>query len=110
MAVLRLLIGWDQPCLRRGSARRCTPPGQHPRAGRLARLLLSPLLAACDIDVQTHTTAPDTGLPAYPGARLSTEDGKAESAHVRVDMPFVDVEVAAASFTTDDTPADVAAF
>ena len=62
-----------------------------------------------DISVSTEKAA-DTGLPVYPGARLQRNDDGRENANVRVNVPFVDVQVAAATFESSDAPGKIVAF
>ena len=62
-----------------------------------------------DISVRTEEPA-DTGLPVYPGAQLQRNDKGRENANVRIDLPFVDVQVAAATFDSADAPELIAAF
>jgi hypothetical protein len=62
-----------------------------------------------DISVRTEEPA-DTGLPVYPGAQLQRNESGRDNANVRIDMPFVDVQVAAATFHSADAPETIAAF
>ena len=62
-----------------------------------------------DVSVRTDEPA-DTGLPVYPGAQPQRHNDGRDNANVRVDVPFVDVQVAAASFESADAPEKIAAF
>jgi hypothetical protein len=62
-----------------------------------------------DISVRTEEPA-DTGLPVYPGAQLQRNGQGRENANVRVELPFVDVHVAASTFESADAPEKIAAF
>jgi len=58
-----------------------------------------------------HTDVKDTGLPAYPGARLKKdEDEDRNNANVNISSPLFGVKVVAVKFESDDTPDKVLSF
>jgi hypothetical protein len=97
----------------------------------MAAVLVSVLLAGCDVDVQDDGKSKnvkvdlpfvdvsvrsgagevDTGLPIYPGATAMREqDAEHDNANVDVSLPFVAVKVAAAKFESSDAPQAIADF
>ena len=73
-------------------------------------LLAGLSLTACSVDVNTRVEAQETGLPAYPGARLVRDHDGAESAKVNINTSWFGVNVVAAKYHTDDRPAAVVDF
>jgi hypothetical protein len=63
-----------------------------------------------NVSVQSNGAAPDTGLPAYPGATLLREGDEPESANVNVGAFGVGVRVSAAKFESSDGEAAVLDF
>lgn len=105
----------------------------HPvRTGRLTllALVLGVLpLAACNVsvregergdEVDVHSpladisvrenAAPDTGLPVYPGATPVKKGDDVEGANVSVNIPFVDISVAAATYESAAAPQAIVEF
>ncbi len=62
------------------------------------------------VSVQSSDTAPDTGLPAYPGATLLRDDDGPESANVNVGAFGFGVRVSAAKFESGDGEAAILEF
>lgn len=62
------------------------------------------------VSVQSRGTAPNTGLPAYPGATLLEDDDGPESANVDVGAFGVGVQVSAAKFESHDAEAPILEF
>jgi hypothetical protein len=63
------------------------------------------------LKVDTGTTANDSGLPLYPGAKEMHNSGEEKShAHVNLNMPFLKVKVVVLKFSSDDAPEKVLAF
>ena len=63
------------------------------------------------LSVRTDVDAPpDTGLPVYPGARLQRKNDHSESANVNIDTSFFGLQVAAATFESDDAPGAIVDF
>lgn len=58
-----------------------------------------------------HTDVKDTGLPAYPGARVKKDDDdEGNNANVNISSPLFGVKVAAVKYESDDAPDKVLSF
>ena len=56
-------------------------------------------------------TANDSGLPVYPGAQVKQKTGDDKNtAHVKVNLPFMKLNVVALKFTSDDPPEKILVF
>jgi hypothetical protein len=63
------------------------------------------------VKVDTGTTANDSGIPLYPGAKEKSNTGDDKSrANVNLNTPFLRLKVVALKFTSDDPPEKILAF
>ena len=78
--------------------------------GKTKEVNISTPIAA--LAVTAGDKAGDTGLPVYPGAQPSQDngDGDKERANVSIGTPWFGLHVRAAEYTTGDTPERVLAF
>jgi hypothetical protein len=78
--------------------------------GKTQEVNISTPVAA--LAVTAGDKAGDTGLPVYPGAQLSQDDGDGdkEQANVSIGTPWFGLHVRAAEYNTGDAPERVLAF
>ena len=63
-----------------------------------------------DLSVTKDALPEDVGVRVYPGARRLDDGDETDRANVSIQSPFVDLQVAALKYTSDDTPDAIAEF
>jgi hypothetical protein len=63
-----------------------------------------------DLSVTRDAIPEDVGVAVYPGARPLEDGGETDGANVSIASPFVDLQVAALKYTSNDTPEAIAEF
>jgi hypothetical protein len=63
-----------------------------------------------DLSVTTDAVPEDVGVRVYPGARPLDDGDETDRANVAIQSPFVDLQVAALKYTSDDAPDAIAEF